>query len=147
MNKAAGLIEHFKLEEMAKQYRSTGHAALPLALAVADLIRDPMNQFVYPKDVFVRTWIAHGIDCGPAWMARFPGLMEQSTRDELYGVVSRMMDNNLLPAGRALSRIAAAIARDSSQTSETAGQQRNDDQAGHAMARFLRTILDPRGSP
>lgn len=144
MNKAAALIEHFRLEEIAKQYRSTGHAALPLALAVADLIRDSMDQFVHPKDVFVKTWIAHGIDCGPAWMPRFPDLMEQLTCDESYGVVSRMMDDNLLPAGRALSRKAAAIARDRSQTSETAGQQQIDEQAGHEMARFLRTILDPR---
>ncbi|KXJ87377.1 hypothetical protein Micbo1qcDRAFT_139463, partial [Microdochium bolleyi] len=90
-----------------------------------------------PLAVFVQQWLAIGIECGLAWVLRFPGNMARATGDESgweQGVLGVVDDETLLPAARALLGVLSGR-RDASVD--------NDDETLRTAARFLRTILDP----
>lgn len=142
--KATALIAQYDLEVLVKSYASLHNSKVQLFIGIMDMTKkDMLRREVNPQDAFVRTWLAHGIDCGPALMARFPDLLQKATQDNAQGVIGRDTDGRLSSVARALcGLVKISPGRRTWGWPIWAGQ----DSAVNVknMARFLRTILDPR---
>ncbi|KXJ93530.1 heterokaryon incompatibility protein-domain-containing protein [Microdochium bolleyi] len=148
LKKAAVVIDQFGLHAKAQQYLATlnTNTSTQISLALVNLREDMIKRKTKPRDVFLKTWLAHGIDCGFAWMARFPDTMLQSTQEGYtYGVIGDISDDQLIPAARALSAMTAPADNSLECMASWLGLGQADNT--RKMVRFLRTILDPRLKP
>ncbi|KAH7010905.1 uncharacterized protein B0I36DRAFT_389804 [Microdochium trichocladiopsis] len=155
-DKADALIAKFHLDAMAETFAAAANAETQrqseIMAAVFDRIKDGQPGSLH---VFVKVWLAHGIDCGTQWMLRFPEIMRQDTQDWTYGVPREVEDETLLSAARELlSLVSGANATPHSQGDELKAAQeaprsdlgtaQDDETMIRRMALYLRMILDPR---
>ncbi|KAJ1323293.1 HET domain-containing protein [Microdochium nivale] len=113
LEKAQTMISRHGLDAMAEMYAAAAEAGvqehLELIAAMMKRIKERSGRGGSgPLQVFVQLWLAIGIECGRAWVLRFPGSMARATAEGarlIHGVLGVEYDENLVPAARELMEL------------------------------------------